>query len=365
MNEFIKVTSITPNSYAIYSLITELLSIIGECEDDTVLSESDPTIFPELANLFGYGCVRPPRPILSLNQAIRTWNRSLREDLNDFIGGLLVRKPRYFELLKLLSERSRDPLKPPILPIFRSILYFSLVQTRFETFLQFESRDQYISSSLPASTSLTKLPDLPLLLQDFIQVYCCTSARQRRFLPDLIEFWDEKILKRENLNQLAGNRSVCWFNHFRDILAIDLILLYGHLKLLSIPSEEIQAARLIQLIFDKFESEGKGKIIKESSNGREESVVNTMIEDVKRWKHRWNLISKSTNIDNVDQLIQPDQTVNEIVISWYRTILKFGKTSFSITEPDWRDDHFGTPTSSNHVQVGNVFTMYTTELSEL
>ena len=56
LNEFIKVTSINPNSYTIYSLITELQSVIGECEDDAVLSESDPTIFPELANLFGYGC---------------------------------------------------------------------------------------------------------------------------------------------------------------------------------------------------------------------------------------------------------------------------------------------------------------------
>lgn len=365
MNEFIKVTSINPNSYAIYSLITELQSVIGECEDDAVLSESDPTIFPELANLFGYGCVRPARPILSHNQAIRAWNRSLREDLNDFIGGLLIKRPRYFDLMKLLSERSRDTLKPPIPPIFRSILYFSLVQNRFETFFQVEPRDQYISSSLPASISLTKLPDLPLLMQDFVQVYCCTAARQRRFLPDLIEFWDKRILKNAELNQLAGNRSICWLKHFRDILAVDLVLLYGHLKLLSVPVEEIQAARLIQLIFDKFESEGKGKIIRDTTG----KILKVEIDDVCRWKHRWSLISKSTTDDikteSAPPLCLPGQMVNESVVSWYRTVQNFGKTAFSLAEPDWRDDQFGTPAGASSSQVGTVFTLYTTELSEM
>lgn len=362
MNEFIKVTSITPNSGSIYSLINELQCSLGECEDDQILSDSAPTIFPELSNLFGYGCVRPVRPILSLNQAIRAWNRSLCDDLSVFIGGLLMRRPRYFELLKLLSERGRDSLKPPISPIFRSILYFSLVQSRFETFFQFEPRDQYVTSVLPACVSLSKLADLPLLFQDFIQVYCCNVARQRRFLPDLIEFWDQRILGKEDLSQMAGNRSICWFKHFRDILAVDLILLYGHLKLLSVPIEEIQAAQLIYLIFDKFEAEGKGKIIRSKENNSEanSSSQPVIIKDAFRWKHRWNLVSKSisTSQESTNPL---DQSVPETVITWYRTILQFGKTAFSLPEPDWRDDQYGTPNISNRPQVGNVFTMHTTD----
>lgn len=353
MNEFIKVTSITPNSGSIFSLINDLQCSLGECEDDHILSDSTPTIFPELSNLFGFGCVRPDRPILTLNQAIRAWNRSLNDDLSVFIGGLLIRKPRYFELLKLLSERGRDSLKPPISPIFRSILYFSLVQNRFETFFQYEPRDRYVASVFPACVSLSKLADLPLLLQDFIQVYCCNAARQRRFLPDLIEFWDQKILGKKDLHQLAGNRSICWFKHFRDILAVDLILLYGHLKFLSAPIEEIQAAQLIYLIFDKFESEGKSKIIK--TNGEAGIRHPIVIKDFLRWKHRWNLISKSISQDPLTQ------SVPETVITWYRTILQFGKTAFSLPEPDWRDDNFGTPNSLNHPQVGNVFTMNTTD----
>ena len=359
MNEFIKVTSITPDSESIYTLITELQCALGECEDDNILSNSDPTIFPELANLFGYGCVRPARPILSLNQAMRTWNRSLNDDLCIFIGGLLARKPRYFELLKLLSERSRDSLKPPILPIFRSILYFSLVQNRFETVFQFEPRDQYVASSLPSCVSLTKLIDLPVLLQDFVQVYCCTAARQRRSLPDLIEFWDEKILGKEDLSHLAGNRAICWFKHFRDLLALDLILLYGHLKLLSTPDEEFQAARLIDLIFEKFESESKGRTVKTKElPGNSQSVV---INDFIRWNRRWSLVSKSVG------QFPPEsrESVPETVISWFRTILQFGRTAFSLPEPDWRDEQFGTPSVGvSCPQVGSVFTMYTTDPSE-
>lgn len=359
MNEFIKVTSITPNSGPIQSLINDLQCALGEWEDDQILSDSDPTIFPELSNLFGQGCVRPVRTILSLNQAIRAWNRGLCDDLSVFIGGLLIRKPRYFELLKLLSERGRDNLKPPISPVFRSILYFSIVQNRFETFFQFETRDQYVASALPACISLSKLADLPLLLQDFIQVYCCNVARQRRFLPDLIEFWDQKILGKEDLNQLAGNRSICWFKHFRDILAVDLILLYGHLKLLSTPIEEIQAAQLINLIFEKFESEGKSKIIK--SKGIMGNRYPVVIKDFLRWKHRWSVISKSISHEFLEYELDQSVSVPESVISWYKNILQFGKTAFSLPEPDWRDELYGTPNISNKPQVGNVFTMNTTD----
>lgn len=335
-------------------MISELQSVLGDLEDDTTISTSDSNIFPELANLFGFGCVRPVKTILSLNVAIKTWNRSLKDDLEGFICGLLITRPRYCELLRKLSVRSRDPLMPPMLPITRAILYASIVQNRFETFYQYEPRDKFISSSLPATVSLTQLADLPLLLQDFVQVYCCNVARQRRFLPDLIFFWDERILKNPELKQLAGHRSVCWFNHLRDILALDLIILFGILKLLS-SKEELQAAHLVYLIFEKFKSEGKPvpvPVVYGESNFLEIQVVDEI-----RWKHRWSLISQSV------AGMQVGMRVPESILNWYKTMTKMGSTAFSLSQPDWSDENFSTPPVKN--SVGTVFTMYTTEISEM
>ena len=90
MNEFIKITSVSPSTGSIYDLISQLQSAIGNLEDENVneiISSTANTkiLFPELANLFGLGCVRPKRTILSLNVSIRTWNSSLKNDLEDFI----------------------------------------------------------------------------------------------------------------------------------------------------------------------------------------------------------------------------------------------------------------------------------------
>jgi hypothetical protein len=321
-------------------------------EDDAIISTTDLNIFPELANLFGFGCVRPVKPILSLNFAIKTWNRTLKDDLEGFICGLLVSRPRYCDLLRKLSERSRDPLKPPMLPITRAILYTSIVQNRFETFYQYESRDKFVSSSLPATVSLTKLVDLPLLLQDFVQVYCCNVARQRRFLPDLIIFWDERILKNPELKELAGHRSICWFNHIRDILAVDLIILFGNLKLLN-STEESQAAQLIYLIFEKFKSEGKPVPV----TANDSNFIEIKHVDEVRWKHRWSLVSQS--ILGVQVVVK----VPESILNWYKTMIKMGLTAFSLSQPDWFDEIFCTPPVKQ--SVGTVFTMYTTEISEM
>ena len=335
-------------------MISELQCVQGDLEDDALIPTADVNIFPELANLFGYGCVRPLKPILSLNSAIKTWNRSIKDDLEGFIGGLLINRPRYSDFLRKLSERSRDPLKPPMLPISRAILYASIVQNRFETFYQYEAREKFISSSLPAAVSLTKLIDLTLLMQDFVQVYCCNVARQRRFLPDLISFWDEKILKNSELKQLAGHRSICWFTHFRDVLALDLIILYGNLKLLS-QSEEFQAAHLINLIFEKFKSEGKPVPI--NSNDSNFMEINFNFYNEIRWKHRWSLISQSVSGMKIEM------KVSESVLNWYKMIIKMGLTAFSFSQPDWSDDIFSTPPLKT--LLGTVFTMYTTEISEI
>lgn len=280
------------------------------------------------------------------------WNRSLSDDLEGFICGLLIARPRYCDLLRKLSERSRDPLKPPMLPFSRAILYASVVQNRFETFYQYESRDKFISSSLPAAVSLTKLDDLPLLMQDFVQVYCCNAARQRRILPELIGFWDEKILKNPELKQLAGHRSICWFNHFRDILALDLIILFGHLKLLN-SSEELEASQLIHLIFEKFQSEGKPIPVPfDDFRWLELSIGNEI-----RWKHRWFLISQSIFSQKLEL------RVSASIIDWYRMMIKMGLGAFSLSQPDWSDDNFNTPQERKSVRT--VFTMYTTEISEM
>lgn len=359
MNDFIKATSLSSNFASVYVLISELQSVLGDLEDDTLIPYGDANIYPELANLFGYGCVRPVKPILSLNAAMRAWNRSLKDDLEGFVGGILVNRPRYSDLLRLLSERTRDPLKPPMLPLFRAIMYASLVQSRFETFYQDVPRDKLISSSLPGVVCLIKLADLPLLMQDFVQVYCCTAARQRRFLPEMIAFWDEKILK-ASLKELAGNRTICWFNHFRDLLAMDLILLFGHLKLLS-GDEELQASQLIFSIFEKFRSEGKEQIVPSNLRGSNE-VLEVKITDAVRWNHRWSLVSKSV-VSN-----EHITGVPLAVLNWFKMILKLCRAAFSLPEPDWQQDIFATPVNAeagDNVQlkrsVGTLFTMYTTE----
>lgn len=316
-----------------------------------MIPAGEANIFPELANLFGFGCFRRAKPILSLNTAIKTWNRAIKDDMEGFICGLLTTRPRYWDLLQKLGERSRDPLKPQMLPITRSILYFSVVQNRFETFYQYEPRDKFISSSLPAVVSLSKLPDLPLLMQDFVQVYCCNVARQRRFLPDLLEAWDGNILNNPDIRDLAGHRSICWFNHFRDILALDLIILFGNLKLLS-EAEEVQAGQLILLLFEKFKSEGKDHIIPNLSNDLcEECEINVI-----RWKHRWSLISKTICKDI------PGIRTTRSVLNWYRTMVRMGLSGFSLVQPDWSDENFSTPPAAK--TVGTVFTMYTTEREE-
>lgn len=337
-------------------MISELQSVLCDLEDDTTISTSDSNIFPELANLFGFGCVRPVKTFLSLNFAIKTWNRSLKDDLEGFICGLLITRPRYFELLRKLSVRSRDPLMPPMLPITRAILYASIVQNRFETFYQYEPRDKFISSSLPATVSLTQLADLPLLLQDLVQVYCCNVSRQRRFLPDLIFLWDEKILKNPKLKQLAGHRSVCWFNHLRDILALDLIILFGNLKLLS-SKEELQAAHLVYSIFEKFISEGKPVPISVIFDESKSNLIEIQVFDEIRWKHRWSLIYQSVTG------MQVGMRLPESILNWYKMMTKMGSTAFSLSQPDWSDENFSTPPVKN--SVGTVFTMYTTEISEM
>lgn len=345
---------------SIYNCIFDLQSVIGSVEDERELNleiddgELVPVIFSELANLFGYGCVRPVRTILPLNTAIRAWNRSLKDDLQGFIGdNLLAGRPPFHELLKRLSERSRDPIKPPILPVFRAILYFSLVQNRFETFYQIEPRDQFITRSLPAPVSLTKLPDLPLLMQDFVQVYSCNPARQRRFLPDLIEFWRERILQKVECG--AGHRSKLFFQHFRDLLSIDLILLHGQLKLLSASfGEDLQAAQLISKIFEKFREEGKTEFNRESESGKAESAaVVVPVYDLIRWKRRWSFANQTVEMDNLT-------TVPESAVNWFKSAVKFGQTAFSLPEPDWQDEIYSTPPPVQQ-SVGTLFTMYTTE----
>jgi hypothetical protein len=321
-------------------------------EDDAIISNTDLNIFPELANLFGFGCVLPLKQTLSLNFAIKTWNRTLKDDLEGFICGLLGSRPRYCDLLRKLSERSRDPLKPPMLPIARAILYASIVQNRFETFYQYEPRDKFVSSSLPAAICLTQLVDLPLLLQDFVQVYCCNVARQRRFLPDLTFCWDERILKNPELKQLAGHRSICWFNHIRDILALDLMILFGNLKLLN-STEELQAAQLIYSIFEKFKSEGKPVPVPANDS----NFIEIKVTDEIRWKHRWSLVSQS------ELGVQVEMKVPESILNWYKTMIKMGSTAFSLSQPDWFDENFSTPPVKQ--SVGTVFTMYTTEISEM
>ena len=338
MNEFIKITSVSPSTGSIYDLISQLQSAIGNLEDENVneiISSTANTkiLFPELANLFGLGCVRPKRTILSLNVSIRTWNSSLKNDLEDFTGGILTKRPKYIELIRKLSERSRDAIKPTILPIFRTILYFSIVQNRFQTFYQFEARDQFISSSLPAAISLTKIPDLALLLQDFVQVYCSNPSRQRRHLPDLISFWDERILNVANVKELAGYRTICWFEHFRDLLAFDLILLFGHLKLLSNPSEEIEAAQMICMFFEKFKSQGgKEEIVPMEIEMLLKQQNLKLARNEIRWKHRWSIISKRFSYDSAEISISL-----ESILSWFKTMLKLGSTAFSLPEPNWFD----------------------------
>lgn len=340
-------------------LISELQSVLGEVEDDNILSSSDPVIFPELANLFGNGCVRPNRIILPLNSAIKYWNRSLNDDLSEFLGGsLLMGRPRFHDLVKLLSERSRDPLKLSMSPVSRALIYATLVQNRFRTIYQIETLDQFVSTSIPGIISLSKLTDLPLMIQDLIQVYCCNPARQRRILPGLIEFWDNRVLKVvQDDKQLAGNRSICWLDHIRDLLALDLILLYGHLKLLTPPFEEFQAAHLIFLIFEKFRSDGKEIQL---SPRNQDTIVNVpVVEDLIRWNHRWSIISNNL-ISNFNNSF----SFPESFLIWFKSMIRSGLTSFSLPEPDWMNENFCTPKSSveNVVDIGNVFTMFTTEL---
>lgn len=332
-------------------------------EEEIILNDCDQVFYPQLANLFGTGCVRPQKAILSLTCSIKSWNRMIRDDLEGFlVCNLLHRRPRFHGLLKLLSERSRDPLKPPMLPITRSILYASLVQSRLGTVYQVEERDLFVSSSLPSVVSLASLPDLPLLLQDFIQVYLCTSARQRRFLPDLIGAWDDRIIGKSRGSGVAGHRSVCWMVHLRDLLALDLVFLYGHLRLLD-GFEECQAVCVLSSFFEKFRKEGKEEVIPVNilhcGRGEVKREVDECIDAV-RWNHRWKLILKPLNgVEECDEEYRIKYSNETMILDWYQGMIRFGSTAFSLVEPDWQDDLFCTPKDGG-IGIGAMFTMYTT-----
>lgn len=81
-------------------------------------------VYPALANLFGLGCVRPVRPVLSLVDAVEEWNGMLGRDLTGFLREtVLTRRPRLGPLLSLLGRRSRDPREPRMLPVTRAIIH--------------------------------------------------------------------------------------------------------------------------------------------------------------------------------------------------------------------------------------------------
>lgn len=304
--------------------------------------------------------MRPVKQILSLESSIRMWNRCVEDDLAGFVSRILILRPRFSDLIKTLSERSRDPLRPPLLSITRAVMFSSILQGRFGKIYQNESIFDFVASSLPSPLSLTKLDNLPVILQDVIQIYSSTPSRQRRILPKVLKVWDEHIIERVLYDEATGFRARCWMNDFRDRMAIDLALLYGHLKLLTGPREEFQVTRILSSIFDRFLEEGK-EIPCEQCDPIE---IDCTFDDAIRWRHRWDSIAKNERFGMM--MMNRSVRIFESVLFWFRSMVRAGLTGHSFNHFDWQHDEiFATPPQSNNTNTSQQYTSFTMNTTEI
>lgn len=305
-------------------------------------------IFPELSNLFGAGCVRSPKPILSLDASIKQWNRILADDLGSLLKSqILLSRPRLNELLQLLAERSRNPLKPPLLAPTRALLFFSILPHKRAVIYQSESLESFLLSSCPGLLSQQVLHDALLFISDLVQVYCANVSRQRRLLPGLIlTGLQQTILPK------ASHDSSClaslWLQDLHERLQIDLILLLGRLKLLR-GDEGVEAAGFISRIFESFEASGRKA---PTIDAFDEQIVDLplVIHDAVRFKHRWDFLAG----------VSLPLSVPSNVLEWFRGMARVGYTGHSLSQQEWHDDE--AIQSSQQSNNNYTFTMYTSEL---
>jgi hypothetical protein len=311
-------------------------------EDDASDSLRKVLCFPELANLFGVGCVRPEKRILALTTATRQWNRFLVEDLGRFLKiRILTAKPVLNDLLQLLAERSRDPLKPAFMAPFRSILFFSLLGGRRIFFTA--SIESFLLSSAPGTLSLQRIPDLPVIVSDLIQIYCCNAARQRRLLPGLLKVFEDGWLQGfEGVGTMSGG----WLRDLLDRLRIDMILLLGHLKLLR-RDEEVEAAAHLTAIFKEFEQDGRTLPVQATTTGPAQEFS---VNDGVRFKHRWDFLKPG---------LLERRTCPDSILTWYRGMIGAGLSGHSFKQQHWQDDE--NISSSQQSQNNYTFTMFTSE----
>jgi hypothetical protein len=260
----------------------------------------------KLANLFGLGCVRPARRISSLAEAQGTWNRLLSEDLGCFLGGLLARRPRLEELLRLLAERSRRPNVPGLLPLSRALVHLSLVQTapdRGQTsfFCHLEARDAFLATSWPGVPILA-LPQLVAFCTDLVQVYCSNTARQRRYLSRLLPVYAQ-FLESEAVRccVTSGTRARSQLLALNTCLQADWILLGFELGLYSAIEEE-EADCWLAAVLDLntgAQSQDREQVREQEQEQREDQAKRI------RWQHRWApLLHSITSLPTADRIKQ-------------------------------------------------------------
>ncbi len=327
----------------IVDVIEDLLAIeLPVDEEDCSDSFLGSIFFPELANLFGSGCVRPEKRIQSLQTAIRQWNRFLAEDLSSFLETRILNlRPSLNELLQLLAERSRDPLKPPFMAPFRSILFFSILGNRL-VYHAFPI-ETFLLSSAPATLSLQWIPELPSLVHELVQIYCCNASRQRRLLPAWLAAM-ESALQQQGSDGF-GTIAAVWLKDLIDRVRIDMILLLGQLKLLR-RDEELEAATHLTSIFEGFGEDGRAVPLQWNDGHVHEFGVS----DVVKFKHRWEFLPPS---------VLEGRSCYDSVLTWLRAMVGAGLTGHSFKQQEWQDDE--AITSSQQSQNNYTFTMFTSE----
>lgn len=327
------------------ALIEDLRTIELPCDnDDSSDSLIGKVVFTELANMFGGGCVRPEKQMLPLATAIRQWNRFLTDDLGSFLHvRLLQGAPGLNELLQLLAERSRDPLKPTPIAPFRSILYFSVLGQQGRVY-QSVPMETFVLSSSPGTLSLPRVPDMPIIVSDLIQVYCCNASRQRRLLPSLLRILEASVQGVEGLGTMAA----LWLQDLIDRLRIDLILLLGHLRLLRV-DEHLEAAAHLSSIFDGFAADGRAVPVDLAAG----QLHHFSVADPLRFKHRWDFLPVA---------LTQGRTCSSVALDWFGALCRGGLTGHSFRQQDWWEDE--NICSSQHSQNNYTFTMYTSERDE-
>ena len=305
-------------------------------------------VFPELSNLFGAGCVRSPKQILSLESAIKQWNRMLADDLGSFLkNSILISRPRLNDLLQLLAERSRDPLKAPLLAPTRAIIFFSILPHKRSIIYQSESLESFLLSSCPGLLSQQVLNDALLFVADLVQVYCGNASRQRRLLPGLIiSGLQQTILPKAS--QYSSCLASLWLQDLHQRLQIDLILLLSRLKLLR-GDEEVEAAGFIARIFESFSATGR-KVPTIEALEEDNIDLPLVVHDAVRFKHRWDFLA----------CLSLPLSVPSNTLAWFRGMARIGYTGHSLCQQEWHDDediHSSQQSNNNYT-----FTMYTSEL---